>query len=159
MAARLKKISLALNRSFANRFVTSYTCLGDCPVLLYLYRESGDIKNCRPEPRETPKFAACTGDCADCNLRSQIARGTNDRMDALRDRSAWTYCPSWQERVTDTRRFRAILPRVHVLKTHVCARMHARTHARVRMHARMHAFIYKYALTHARMIRKSIKSV
>lgn len=103
--------------------------------------KSGSIKNhAQNLKRETPKFAACTGDCADCNLRrSRVARETNDRMDALRDRSAWTYCPSWQERVTDTRRFRAILPRVE--DTRVCARVH--------VYARMHAFVY--ISTHSRM--------
>lgn len=41
--------------------------------------------------REWRSGPACIRARADCDLRSQIARGTRDRMDALRNRSTWTY--------------------------------------------------------------------
>lgn len=76
------------------------TYVEDCPVSLYPWQKQG-IEKLRSGSREMPKIPAYTGACADCDLRSQIAPRTNNWMDALRDRDAWTYRPSWQERVTD----------------------------------------------------------
>lgn len=134
-----------LHRSIASRFVTSYTCRGDCPVSLYSWRKqisrmapriSGDaeIRGLHRCPRglwftlanRTRNRMDALPQCVDV---SSFLAGTCDRYTSIpRD-------PSKSARVEDTR------VRAHIQHTH--------THAR----------IYIYVRTHARTPKKSIKSV